>query len=230
MGKRNWQAERLTLISEEHRAEARLAELESTAGIADKVERALQGHFIPISVSNPELADDEYAWNHDYARERMRDLYFAVADERLRTDLIQTRREVRRLRVKLADLNLEEARDRVKRERSRWPLVPWLGGAFVGVCCVIGGYRYFGTVGLVGGAVAGVLIGQGLAHQSKAERAAELAAAESELRDLVQHGREMADLPDYFTEREASTGEREKWFDDESAVERRLARAPAERA
>jgi hypothetical protein len=95
---------------------------------------------------------------------------------------------------------------------------------------VIGGYRYFGTVGLVGGAVAGVLIGQGLAHQSKAERAAELAAAEEELRDLVQHGRELADLPEHFTEREAATGQRESWFDDESAVERRASRAPAAEA
>jgi hypothetical protein len=225
VAKRNWTTERLDLIARQQEARDRIVALETEAGIRDGAVRAHEGPFFPISYTNPEMPRaDARDMEYDYRREAIRDLYFKVTDDNSRKALIAAQVEFNRGGDGLTELQIHEAREDLSVARRKSPMMPWIYGALVGVMCVVAGQRWFGTVGLVGGGVAGVLLGLGISAQARAGLETEIRLADASLAELIETNTKDAHIPPYFTAQEAATGVRDTAFDRQSAMGNRARR------
>jgi hypothetical protein len=77
---------------------------------------------------------------------------------------------------------------------------------------------------MVCGAVAGVLIGQGVAMQSRDRLAVRIAEAEARVKEIVRDNAENAIYPSFFIAGEEKDGERSGYWDRMSAQGNRAAR------
>lgn len=203
---------------------ARVEDLEKLAGIAAQIEDAKLGPFIPNFEASSEQYFDETA---DHLRGKARDLYFAVADTELRRKLIHARRQETQAFRDLQRAGVQDATKELASARRGIDSKPWIVAAVVATTCVVVGAIYFDGTGALAGAVGGFFIGQAVAASARREQASAIAIAESDLADAEETLRDGMLTPDWFSEAEEQSGERDPSFDDESVAYNR-ARAEAQ--
>src|SRR5262249_29091266 len=138
-----------------------LSQLEREAGISEEAaQKAWDLAFMPYGIGGDEMKEFTSAQNntlyfdneHDDKAERVRQLYFGVADAAARKKLI-------RKALELDDLHDRSARDDVENaKRALWDAkqkeeqLPWAMAAIIGVVCVLIGYWIGHLVGAIAGA------------------------------------------------------------------------------
>jgi hypothetical protein len=197
---------------------AKLTTLEERAGIAEQVADANLGPQFPNFRATTEEYFDE---TEDYARARVRDLYFGVGDLELRKQLIHVNREWRKAYGDMNRKDLAEARKELVNANRGVEWFPWISAAIVAATCVALGAKYFGLYGAIAGALAGFFIGHGVVASKKKEQAGEIARAAANVREAEESLREHEVTPDWFNDSEERTGERDARFDDESVTANR---------
>jgi hypothetical protein len=189
-----------------------LTKLEEQAGVSESASRAREGSFIPLRVTNPEIADTDshFAFEHDAVRRRLRDVYFAVEDTTLRMQLIRAEfyfddfiRQWRYREIQLLSDYLEELKA-ASHLRKNAVLIIGMTAVWLWL---------LGFYGVIGALVFGWLILRTSARDGKNE----IAATESELNKakLYSQGREL--WPQTFERGEMLSGDRFTHADDLSA-------------
>lgn len=192
--------------------------LEKEAGIAQPMERAREGRFIPLGALGEDASPDEYfADEFDHFREGARNAYFSVEDANLRKRLIALRQKIDTHVAKSFDADLEAVQQVVSAARRKTTNQPWELAAFWAVGAVAVGYWTFNLVGAIGGAVAGFFIGQGVVANAKRAAQTELEQAENELKQLQKDKQVHALRPECFSFDEEITGKRDEQLDQQSA-------------
>jgi hypothetical protein len=189
-----------------------LTKLEEQAGVSESASRAREGSFIPLRVTNPEIADTDshFAFEHDAVRRRLRDVYFAVEDTTLRMQLIRAEfyfddliRQWRYREIQLLTDYLEELKA-TSHLRKNAVLI-------VGMTAVW--WWLLGFYGVLGSLVFGWLVLRTSVKDGKSE----IAAKESDLNKakLYSQGREL--WPQTFERGEMLSGDRFTQADNLSA-------------
>ncbi len=219
MAIRNWTDERFNLLGVQDRARARISTLEADLGIREAAQRASEGSFLPVGMTNPEFSDETASdWEYDDRRRGIRGLYFKVADVEGRKALMAAQVELRRAIDDMHAVRLSKARASLASARRKFAILPWVYGAIVGVMSVYYGQQRYGQAGIVGGGVAGLFLGFGASAWTRSEGEGEISLAQSDVTDAEKDIAEFARLPPYFTESEAATGEPDAGFDAQSAM------------
>jgi len=189
--------------------------LEDRAGIAKKVENARLGPLIPdLNASSDEYFRDV----DDYARRKVRDLYFGVQDLALRKKLIAKQRECERFHADVLAEMMQRAHQAVAKAQQRANSLPWLRAGLLAAIWVAIGAWLFQLYGALAGALVGFFSGQGVIARARTERAKQLRSAQEELDEEVKGQREVELRPAWFNEDEQRTGERDEAFDGESVI------------
>lgn len=192
--------------------------LESQAGIAQKMERAREGNFMPLGIDGEKVSPDEYfADEHDGTRRRVRKVYFGVADIELRKALIKADREFDKKREQHSEADLREAHAEVAKAKAASKQQAWGWAAVIAVVCVAAGYKVYDTVGAIAGAVGGFFLAQGTVKGKEREASAALEQAEQDLAELKKAQYVGSLSPETFTHLEQLTGEEDHEFGRQSA-------------
>jgi hypothetical protein len=192
--------------------------LEAELGLTKEMERARGGNFFPLGIDGEDVSPDEYfADEHDGARRRVREVYFAVADVEKRKQLIKLERELNKKVDHQQEDDLRHAHSEVLKAKAATTQQPWGLAALIAVGCVGLGYYAYQLVGAIAGAVGGFFLAQGTIANKKSETAAVLEQAESDLADLkkAQHIGNLS--PELFNHIEAITGKEDKEFGNQDA-------------
>jgi hypothetical protein len=180
-----------------HRA---LVELETRAGIAEAAEK-----LRPLTY----LFQREK--ENTTRRERLRELYFTVRDEKSRKQLIAKHREGESLTLNYWQHDFSNVLAQLKTARSRG--THWTVGASIyGIIFLALGFHFFGQVGALGGLLVAYFNGRRM--EDEAHREHESATADAELysrdaEEAEQYWNEVRNRPSTFSQREAETGERD---------------------
>lgn len=195
------------------------AELEATAGITDKVDRAESGRFFPLGLGDDDCSPDEYfADEHDHFREHIRDAYFSVQDRKLRMELITARRlvdsELKQSFEREANLARSEENSALLKEIiSNWGLA-----AVISAVSVMAGYAIFQVPGAIAGAAAGYFIGNGVIQYKQINASTAYVNAKEILKNALENLTRSKLNPECFTHKEQLSGERNRDFDMQSAL------------
>lgn len=195
-------------------------ELEATAGITDKVERAESGRFFPLGLGDDDCSPDEYfADEHDHFREHIRNAYFSVQDRKLRMELITARRlvdsELKQSFEREANLARSEENSALLKEViSNWGLA-----ALISAVSVMAGYAIFQVPGAIAGAAAGYFIGNGVIQYKQINASTAYVNAKETLKNALENLNRSKLHPECFTHHEQLSGNRDKEFDALSAIQ-----------
>lgn len=188
--------------------------LEEEAGLSKMMERAREGHFIPLETTS---SQEYFAFEYDYLRDNTRDAYFSVKDIDIRKRLITERRLIESHYRQWHEEEIIAANRKASTAAEKATHQPWGMAALFGIGAVALGYWVFEIVGAIGGAVAGLFLGQGVIAKSRNEASAELAQASHELEQAQKEKLDSSLNPDFFSHREEISGERDTAIDNESA-------------
>lgn len=192
--------------------------LEKEADLSELMERAREGRFIPLGALGEKVTPDQYfADEYDHLRDKTRDAYFSVKDIALRKKLIATTRKWEHCQKRSIEEDIAAANRAVSIARAKAQRQPWSMAALLGVASVAVGYWLFGLVGAIGGALAGFFLGQGVIASSRNHANEELADRTSHLEDVQKDKAEHLLMPEFFSDREETSGERDERLDNESA-------------
>lgn len=202
--------------------------LEHELGIADNI-AALEGdHYNGMAVEVAALRElftakrrpeDLQAKQHksfDYIatrinkrRKALRECYFAVADIEQRKQLILHRRAPRRLVCEVLQSELDSARHTLQTVKHTAHAKPWLLGAAASAGAVLLGAGIAGVYGALAGLAAGLFLGKWLvdSHQKKIQR--QTRAAQWHVDSLSNLLLACRRAPEWFTEAEENSGERD---------------------
>lgn len=195
------------------------AELEKTAGITEKVERAESGRFFPLGLGDDDCSPDEYfADEHDHFREHIRDAYFSVQDSKLRKELIAARRLV----DSELDLSYEcEAKLAHSEEASaslKELINNYTKAALISIVSVMAGYAIFQIPGCIAGAVAGYFVGNGVIEYKRISASTAYINAKENLKCALDNLARSKLHFECFTREEQYSGDRDKDFDNKSSL------------
>ena len=196
----------------------KIDELEKRAGIAESVADAKLGPFVPNFDATSEEYFDE---TEDHARTKVRKIYFALVDVKLRRELIHARRQLHLAYEDLNHENLRASQENLERVKRGAEWVPWMFAAIMAIICVALGAKYFGLYGAIAGAVGGFFAGQGIAASKRREQADEIRDAESEVAQARDGIREHQLTPHWFAATEEESGEPDLHFDEQSVIANR---------
>jgi len=192
-----------------------LRALEERAGIAKKVEDAQLGPMFP----DLEAAPDEYfRQTEDYARRKVRRLYFAVEDVALRRELIRQRRECDQAHDAHMQRERARAQQALANAQGRANTLPWLRAGCTAALFVAVGAGLFQLYGAIGGALIGFFAAQGVIARARVQRTEAVRAAQADLDQELENAREDSLSPEWFNASEERTGERDEEFDLESVL------------
>ena len=192
-----------------------LRALEERAGIAKKVEDAQLGPLIP----NLEATPDEYfRETEDYARRKVRKLYFGVEDLDLRKALIAKRRECERMHADHLNNELRRAQQALAKAQRRVYSLPWAWAGCLAVIWVAAGAALFQLYGAIAGALVGFFSGQGVIARARSQRTEEVRAAQAEVDEELQGVHAASISPVWFNAGEERTGECDESFNHESVI------------
>jgi hypothetical protein len=197
---------------------AELRALEDRAGIAEKVADVQLGPKFPDLDATPR---EYFDTTEDYARRKIRNLYFGVGDASLRKELIAKYRECDLAYTALVGRQVGQAQNGLAKARQRVHSLPWLKAGCVAAACVAIGAQFFQMYGAISGALLGFFVGQGMVASARTERAERVRLAEAELDEELETAREDNLCPDWFNGSEERTGERDELFDLESVITNR---------
>jgi hypothetical protein len=206
---------------------AELRALEERAAIADKVNDAQLGPKFPDLDAAPL---EYFDTTEDYARRKVRSLYFDVGEASLRKELIAKRRECDLAYTALVGRQLAQTQNGLAKAQQRMHSLPWLGAGCVAAACVAIGAQFFHLYGAIGGALLGFFVGQGMLASARTERAEAVRLAETDLDEELDTVREDELRPDWFNASEERTGEPDDLFDRESVITNRASRSADRRA
>ena len=196
------------------------AELEEKAGLAEEVEKAEGGRFFPLGIDGEECSSDEYfADEHDHFREHIREAYFSVQDADMRMELIAARRRVDAELAQQFEREASTAHQAVTRASKGAENLPWGLAALVSVACVSVGYVAFQLAGAIAGGLAGFFLGQGVIQSAKNKVNSLHRDAQFEFQIATDNLNRSKLHPELFTRNEQLTGDRDKTFDMQSALE-----------
>lgn len=208
--------------------DAKLAALEEKAGISAKVKRAQEGPLIPYGVFDPQppqgTPEDRrellayFDSEHDYLREHLRAAYFSVADVELRKQMIKLQRDRASILRQMQEHSIYDARRELQQAQSKAADYPWQGASVAAIIAVAIGAYFFQLIGAIAGAVVGFFDGQGWVAEAKKNAAWALKQAEEVAADAEKDYREGGPRPEFFSAREAATGEEDKDFSYQSAM------------
>lgn len=221
-------------------------ELERQAGIGDAALRAWEGPLFPLGVwSDAEFGSDEWQQVREeeeddddrYVRQKIRGLYFSVADLDLRKSLIEKEREIHGARKEISRAAVFEAEGELAEAKRHgrevflrsaalalgavvvgavfFGVVGAIVGAVVGYSfghlialgAVVFGAIFFGIIGAIGGAVVGYFLGYHLIDETTTARQEAVARAEAELKDVKDSYKKVLNKKPIFARSEARTGE-----------------------
>src|SRR5450631_1734756 len=192
-----------------------LRALEEHAGIAKQVEDAQLGPKFPNLDATP---DEYFRESEDYARRKVRQLYFAVEDLELRRELIRKRRECDRAHKGHLQVELAKTRQKLTDAQKQAQTLPWLrAGCLAAVFVAIGAY-FFQLYGAIGGALIGFFAAQGAIANARTAAADKVRVAQADLDQELTDMGEIDLCPDWFNASEERTGEIDKVFDLESVL------------
>ena len=206
------------MCPEGDRLSAILEDLERKAGLREQSDSVRLGPLMPHLEALPDDYWDEVA---DNARDRLRDLYFAVEEVPLRGALIQANRALSAhrqavLRAHATGLQQEmAARAAIHRQ-------PWIAAALMAVASVGLGYALAGLPGEIGGALVGFFAGQHTIAAAHASAKKGLTLAEELVRESDLDGLRTNERPEDFSAAEEATGERDREFERQSAYANRF--------
>ena len=192
--------------------------LEDEAGLTEIMERAREGRLFPLGAFGEKTTPQEYfADEHDYLKEKTRDAYFSVKNKETRKKLVAAQRKVEsRLRRSLEE-DVIRANREVSLAAAKAQQQPWGKAALVGVGAVALGYWVFGIVGALGGAVGGLFLGLGVISHARNYASSLFAQATHDLEQAKKKKEENTLMPEFFSNREEISGERDTNLDQESA-------------
>ncbi len=199
-------------------------QLEAAAGLTEVMAKAKEGRFMPLGIDGEPCSSNAYfADEYDSFREQIRRAYFSINDIQVRIGLIRARRildehdnfarQKEATKLKLAE----------KKAASNLSQQPWTAAAILAALWLGVGYWIFDLAGAVGGAVVGYFLGNGLVASARAKAEAILRETKSDLLE-AENDRIMERLrPEFFTENEELTGDRNCENDHKSALSAVLA-------
>lgn len=121
----------------------------------------------------------------------LRAQYLAITDVELRRKLMDLEDQEHWVYVRFWDACIADAKQILDQHRYALDHPPWGRAAIYGAACVTAGYAIAGLPGAIGGAVAGLFVGQGTVSRAQAYAKEQIAIYEKE-RDRYQSARDKA--------------------------------------
>jgi hypothetical protein len=207
-------SEKSTEIREQMKTcQGALVELETRAGIgkaAEKLRNAVPAYWTvydeaePYSDKKRELENSLERSHQEETDRRIRNLYFSVRDLELRKALIAKDREIGDLALHYWQQDLSDvARACEAAQKAHYW---WLWASMWGIAFIAVGFRFFGLIGALGGALVGFFNGWRIQQEAVRDRAAKIAEAEQDLKEADQLWNKVRNQPQMFSQQEAKTG------------------------
>jgi hypothetical protein len=186
-----------------------LVELETRAGIAEKVKDVEIGPLFP----NLEATPDEY-FNEaaDHLRWTVRKLYFELEDVELRKRMIRKRCEIETAAGVYWQRQVVTERRKLAAAQQRAKSLSWFWAGCLAALCVAVGAYYFQLYGSIGGGLMGFFFAQGLLAHERNTKAEEVRTAQEALDELLKSVKEGETNPAMFNANERRSGERDEDF------------------
>jgi len=140
------------------------------------------------------------------ATQKIRALYFGVADVALRKELIAKDREEGELALAFWQVGMTDAARKLSAARTtgkRW----WLATSALGTGFIAIGFYLFGIIGALGGLIVGYFCGRNMEQSALQARQSAIAEAEKEVKEAEQDWDKARNEPQTFSRREAGSGE-----------------------
>jgi hypothetical protein len=196
-----------------------LVELETKAGIIDKVKDAALGPMFP----NLDASSEEYFKEvEDHARRKVRKLYFSLDDVDVRKELIAKRRLFDSLCDADWQKDLATAQQNLTDKQRAAESLSWTRAGCIAVICVGAGSYFFKLYGAIGGGLMGFFLAQGTLASERNLKAAHVRTAQEELEEALKTERANQGTPDWFNYSEERTGERDEDFDRKSVYDSQI--------
>lgn len=192
--------------------------LEDEAGLTAIMEQAREGRLFPLGAFGEKTTPQEYyADEYDYLKKQTRDAYFSVKNKEARKKLIIAQRKVESRLRQLFEEDVIQANREISLAAAKAQQLPWGKATFIGVGAVALGYWVFGIVGAIGGAIGGLFLGLGVISHTRNYANSLLAQAKYDLEQAKKEKEENILMPEYFSNREENSGERDTNLDQELA-------------
>lgn len=197
----------------------KVKELETAAGIRDQSDRAREGSFIPLFLSNPEMtnAHENIAFEHDAVRRRLRDVYFTVQDKKLRIKLIDMQLSVDKLTKEWEQAETYRTEKLVQMLQSKGLVKSYIVLLIMTIIFIVIGEIIFNIAGAFIGGIIAIILSMSHITSIKQERQRDLEDAINRLNNYRQKMLRINLSPDTFEENEALSGERSEQADSLSA-------------
>jgi hypothetical protein len=197
----------------------KVKELETVAGILEQSNRAREGSFIPLFLSNPEMTNihENIAFEHDAVRSRLRDTYFSVQDKKLRIKLIDMQLSIDKLTKEWELAETYRAEKLVQALQSKGFVRSYIVLLTMAIIFIIIGEMIFNTAGAFIGVLIAIVLSVSHITSIKQERKRDLEDAINRLNNYRQKMLRINLSPNTFEESEALSGERSEQADSLSA-------------
>jgi hypothetical protein len=197
----------------------KVKELETVAGIREQSDRAREGSFIPLFLSNPEMTNvhENIAFEHDAVRSRLRNAYFSVQDKKLRIKLIDMQLSIDKLTKEWEQAETYRTEKIVQMLQSKSLVKSYIALLIMAIIFIAIGEIIFNTEGAFIGGIIAIILSVSHITSIKQERKQDLEDATNRLNNYRQKMLRINLSPNTFEENEAQSGERSEQADSLSA-------------